>query len=264
MVVAAAFVLGGCGGGRRVTLPTGAGTPFPGYAAAYAQAVEPCKDVRSFAGVLNLSGHVGDERLRGRVDAGFAEPARMRLEGLPPALAFGRPIFILVARGDEATLLLPRDRRVLSGPPPEAIIDALTGVALSADELRAAITGCGFGVISPERGVAFDQGWAMVENGGVRIWLRQVAGVWQAAASARGGLEIRYEEYDGRLPSRIRIATAPGAPGAAADIGLRVSDVDVNLDLGTDVFTVEIPDGAMPLTLEELRRSRPSSARSGG
>ena len=259
LIVAAALLAAvGCGS-RRVSLPGGQGTPFAEFEHAYAEATAACRDVRTFAGVLHLSGRVGDDRLRGRVDAGFAEPGRIRLEGLPPALAFGRPIFILVGRGEHATLLLPRDQHMLSGERAEVIIDALTGVALTADELRAAVTGCGFGTLTPQRGVAYEGGWLMVEDGEARSWLRQRPdGAWQSVAGSRGPIEIRYEEYQGSLPSRIRITNAPGAQGPAADIGLRLSDVDINTELGPDVFTVEIPDDAMPLTLDELRRSRPS------
>ena len=81
--------------------------------------------------------------LRGRIDAGLAAPAQVRLEGFPP-LSFGaKPFFVMVARGDEATLLLPRDGRVLRGSPPPAIIEALAGVSLAAAELRSVLAGCG-------------------------------------------------------------------------------------------------------------------------
>jgi len=43
-----------------------------------------------------MSGRAGRQKVRGRVVAGFARPASMRLEGVAP---FGPPAFILVARG---------------------------------------------------------------------------------------------------------------------------------------------------------------------
>jgi hypothetical protein len=44
--------------------------------------------------------------------SGFERPGSLRLEGVAP---FGSPAFILAARAGRATLLLPRDNRVLSG-----------------------------------------------------------------------------------------------------------------------------------------------------
>jgi hypothetical protein len=237
-------------------LPGGAGTPFPDYAAAYAQATEQCRGVRTYAGVLDLSGRAADARLRGRIHAGFAAPGQIRLEGTPPALAFGRPIFILVGRADDAMLILPRDRRVLTGAPTSAIIEALAGVALTADELRAAISGCGLGVVEPSGARAYENGWIAVEAGETTTWLRNNNGTWQPVATVRGPLEIRYEEFDGAYPSRIRIRTAPAASQATADIRLRASDVDINTELGPEVFREEVPLDATPITLEELRRSR--------
>jgi hypothetical protein len=45
--------------------------------------------------------------------------------------------------------------------------------------------------------------------------------------------------------------------GADADITLRVSELEMNKPLDPAVFKLAIPDGAQPLTLEELRRAGP-------
>jgi hypothetical protein len=250
---------GGCAA-RPPALPGGPGAPYADYATAYAQATERCRAVRTFAGVLNLSGRVSGTRIRARIDAGFASPGRIRLEGLPPALAFGRPIFVLVGTADESLLVLPRDKRVLTGEPTERIIEALAGVELTAEELRAAVSGCGFGTVEPQGARAYENGWIAVEAADSTTWLRNVQGAWQPVAVVRGPVEIRYEEFAGSYPSRIRIRTAPLGSGAQADLAFRISDVDINTELGPEVFRVDVPADATPLTLDELRRSRPGSA----
>src|SRR5436190_628047 len=82
-------------------------------------------------------GRAGSAKLSARIDAGFATPARLRLEGFPRIAFGGKPFFVLVASGSDATLVLTRDGRVLRGAPPSAIIEALTGVALEPDDMRA-------------------------------------------------------------------------------------------------------------------------------
>src|SRR5215210_713880 len=116
-----------CAPPSRPSLPSGAGTPFPGFATAYEQATVECAGVRTITAELVLSGKAGDTKLRGRINAGFAAPGDMVLEGLAP---FGKPAFVLSARAEDATLVLPRDERVLRGAPASAIVEALAGVAL--------------------------------------------------------------------------------------------------------------------------------------
>jgi hypothetical protein len=258
------FILfAGCAA-RPPALPGGPGAPFADYAAAYAEATARCRGVRTFAGVLDLSGRASGTRIRARINAGFASPDRIRLEGLPPALAFGKPIFVLVGQPDGAMLVLPRDRRVLTGEPTERIIEALAGVALTAEELRAAVSGCGFGIVEPQGARAYENGWIAVDAGETTMWLRHAGGSWQPAAAVRGSVEIRYEEFSSAYPGRIRIRTAPAGSGEPSDLTLRVSDVDINTELGPEVFRETIPEGATPLTLEELRRSRPGSSNDAG
>ena len=255
-IAVAALVLSAACARGVPSLPGGAGTPFGDFATAYEQATARCRQVRTFAGVLGMSGRAGDQPVRGSVDAGFAEGGRIRLEGKPPALAFGKPIFILAGRGGDATLVLPRDNRVLPGAPTQDIIEALAGISLTADELRTAVTGCGFGIVSPTAARSYPNGWLALEAGETTIWLRNINGAWTPAAAVRGPLEIRYDEVNGPYPGRIRIRTAPIGGAVAADLTLRVSEVDVNIELGPEAFTVAIPEGAGPLTLDELRRSR--------
>ena len=112
---------------------------------------------------MALSGKAGRTRLRGRVDAGFGVPSRMRLEGRAP---FGRPILILTSEQDRAVLTLPRDGRVLTGATAAEIVEALAGVPLDADALRTIVSGCGIAVAdAPTEGRSERGGLAAVTLG---------------------------------------------------------------------------------------------------
>jgi hypothetical protein len=236
---------------RLARLPTGGSTPFPEYAAAYAQATELCRDVRTMRAVLGVSGRAG-RRLRANIDAGFEAPARVRLE-LP---APGRPIFIFVARGESGTLLLPRDERVLRDAPPADTLEALAGVRLGPEDLRRIVAGCGILESPPSGGRAFGDDWAAIDGAGATGWLRRIDGAWRLVAATRDALEVQYLDYVAGRPQTIRLRAELDA-GASTDLTIRLSQVDVNEPLEAEVFEVEIPAGTTPMTLEELRRSGP-------
>jgi hypothetical protein len=241
----------------RVTLPSGTGTPFPDFAAAYTQATAECRAVRTMSASLSLSGRAGSTKLAARIDAGFAEPGRLRLEGYPRVNFGGKPFFVLVASGPTATLVLTRDGRVLRGAAPSAIIEALAGVALEPDELRALVSGCALGAGQPSAGRSFGKGWASVDAGDSTAFLRQLEGQWRVIAASRGSLTIEYSNFAGGRPSTAHLHTTP-APGVApADLTLRISQVEINTPLDDGVFNVDVPRDAVPLTLEELRRAGP-------
>ena len=237
---------------RLAPLPTGPGTDFPGFVQAYAQATEWCRNVRTMRAVLRISGRAAGDRFRASLDAGFEAPGKMRLE-LP---APGKPFFTLVAAEDRATLLLAREGRVLVNAPPAATLEALAGVALGSEELRTIVAGCGFGVGKPTGGRSFDPAFAAVDEGSTVSYLQQVDGRWQLAAAVRGPLDVRYADFAGGRPSTIRLRTS-GSATAATDLTVRLSQVDINEPLAAEVFQVDIPPDAVPLTLDELRQAGP-------
>lgn len=236
---------------KAPTLPSGGGSPFPGFASAHAQATDGCAGVQTISAVMSLSGRAGTQRLRGRIDAGLEAPDRIVLEGVAP---FGRPFFVLAGSGREATLVLPRDGRFLTGAAPEAIVDAMTGVSLNPAELRMVLAGCGIPGGQPASGQSFDGGWASIDAGDTTLWLRQIDGRWRVAASTRPSLAVHYADFGASRPAtvRIRVSVAEGA-----DLTLRLGDVDVNVPLDPAVFTLAVPPGATPITLDELRRGGP-------
>jgi hypothetical protein len=248
------LVVGGCAA-KRVALPSGAGTPFPGFAAAHEQAVSDCREVKTLTASLGLSGRAGQTKLRGHIDAGFAAPASVRLEGFPPLSFGGRPVFILVARANDATLVLPRDRRVLRGAPPAAIVEALSGVPLGPGELRLAIAGCGLTSADASAGRTYGNGWSAVDVGGATAFLRQIDGRWRVVAATRESLTLEYSDFASGRPGTVRLRTAPSNGGS--DVILRLSQVELNAPLEPAVFEVEVPRDADPMTLEELRRAGP-------
>ncbi|HET7617837.1 MAG TPA: hypothetical protein VFK20_04960 [Vicinamibacterales bacterium] len=240
---------------KAPVLPSGAGTPFPGFEAAYAEATASCRAIRTFSAAMALSGRAGGTKLRGRIDAGFAAPDRARLEGVPP---FGRPVFILVAGDGHGTLLLPRDQRVIRDAPPAEIVEALAGIPLGAADLRAAVTGCGLSVNgSAVRGRTYSDGWSAVDLDTGTAFLKRDTGAWRLAAATRGSITLVYggDARAGR-PETVRLRATDGAR-TLADLTLRLSQVDVNVPLGDAVFRLDVPPDADPMTLDELRRAGP-------
>ncbi len=200
--------------------------------------------------------------MRGTVLAGFERPGSLRLEGVAP---FGPPAFILVARTGTATLLLPRDDRVLTGVSAPDILNALAGLRVDADTLRAILTGCIAGDPDPRAGRGYSNGWLAVDIAeGATAYLREDQGTYRIVAGRVAGLDVTYERFEGGMPREIALRSASGAAdgghtsdSVALDLGLALSQVTVNTDLKPAAFQVGVPPDAVPLTLDELRRTGP-------
>lgn len=258
VVALSSLVLFNACAARQLRLPTDTGAPWADAAAVHAQIVKDCGGVRTFSAELGLAGRAGRDRLRGRVLAGFARPASMRLEGVAP---FGAPAFILTARGDTAILLLPRDDRVLRGERAEEILGALAGVSLAPADLMAVLTGC---VVAPGEGPAprvtggrlHRDGWASIElDGDATLYLQQEGGRWQLRAARRGPWQIEYRDWQGAFPRTVRLRST--GRDREVDLTAEVSQLETNVDLDPAAFTVDIPRDATPMTLEELRDAGP-------
>src|SRR4051812_29304113 len=157
--------------------------------------------------------------MRGRVIAGFARPASMRLEGVAP---FGPPAFILASRDGTAALLLPRDMpRVLRGAKPEDILGALTGVALAPADLQAILTGCVRPAPRAPAGRRHPNGWASLDlAGGATLYLQPAspkpvggggATGWVLRAARRAGWQIEYPAWADGFPQSVRLQSDQGA-----------------------------------------------------
>jgi hypothetical protein len=247
-IILSTIVLTACGP-RRIALPSGPGTPLPDYAAPFSSARAACEAARTFQAELALSGRAAGQRLRGRVHAGLI-PGALRLEGIAP---FGSPVFILVAEGLRGTLLLLRDRRVLEDAPPEEILNALVGIRLGADDLRAMLSGCVRAAAEPASGRGYGADWIAVDlAAGGTVYLQRQGGTWRIVAGRYGGLEIDYTAFQGERPSQVALR------GTDLDLAVALNQVEVNADLPRDqLVSVKVPPGLSPLTLEELRRAGP-------
>jgi outer membrane lipoprotein-sorting protein len=246
-------------GPRTLQLPQGPGQPFPEYKETFAAAGAGCRDVRTLTAEAAVSGTVGGNKVRGRVLVGFERPGRIRLEGVAP---IGAPAFILVADAGRAALLMPRTREVLTDQPPELVLEALVGVALTPDVLQAALAGCVAPDPQPTSGSRYSDGWARVDlNGGATAFLRQEGGRWRILAGTLPMVAVEYEfDASNRIPRTVRLRAAADE-GAGATLRLSLSQVEVNAPIAAKAFTLTIPSGAVPITLADLRQSGPLGER---
>ena len=188
-----------------ITLPQGSSTPISAHEEILSAAVDRCRSVRTMELLLALSGHAGGRGLRGRIRAALARPGSLRLEGVS---LFGAPGFILVARPSTATLVLPRDRRVVADASAADLLEVLAGVSLGPDDFRAVLTGC----LVPEprsvEGRAYGDEWIAVDlEGGATVYLREIDGVPAVVAGTRGPLTVEYAEHTRGIPRRVRVQT---------------------------------------------------------
>jgi hypothetical protein len=258
-LLAAAFASASCGA-RPLTLPAGPGGPASDAGLAVAEATAACRLALTITADIRVSGSVGGRRLRGRIAAGLAAPSSARLEAVAP---FGQPVFIFVATGEDAMLLFPREDRVLAHGRPDEVLEAVAGVPVDAFELRNVVTGC---TTAPDVAEArgFGDEWRVVPDGPNHAYFRRdrPPAPWRLVATIhRAGSpdawRAEYREFRDGLPRAIRLTSAD--PGRF-DLKLSLSDVDVNMPLGPEVFRLQVPDTAVPMTLAELRQSGPLRA----
>jgi hypothetical protein len=248
-------------------LPTGTGAPAADAADAIADATAACRNVSTFSAEIAVSGSIGGQRLRGRLLVGLASPASARIEAVAPV---GAPVFIFVASGQDATVLLPRDNRVLEHGPAGSVLEAVAGVPLDPADLKAALTGCAQAP-DPAHGRSLGDDWRVVPDGPTELYLHRDRKTlrWQVAAavhrgrgaspsassessSERGEWRAEFRDVQDGLPRSIHFAG-----GQRFDLNLSLSQVSLNEPLGAEVFRVEIPPSAEPITLDELRHARP-------
>jgi hypothetical protein len=209
---------------RGPVRPGGTAADDPAALTALAGATVHCSPLRTATTEIRLSGRAGPQRIRARLLAGFAEPASVRLEALAP---FGAPALVLAADGTATTLYFPREKQVLREAPVASVLEALTGLALDAAELRRMIFGC----LRDGVPVAADyRGWQIDYAGHVSGVARQV---------------------------RVRRAVAAGPIDLLATLG----EVEMNIDLDPRAFVVDVPADAVGISLGDLRQSSPLTAR---
>jgi hypothetical protein len=272
VVVLAAVAASSCAA-SLIRLPAGPGAPAPDAREALAEATRACHAVSSMTADASVSGSAGGRRLRARLSLGVQSPASARLEAVGP---FARPVFTLAARGEAATLLLHDDNRIIDGAPPQAVLEALTGVPLDAAGLRDALTGClspgtppggpgpsnveGPG-LSKVEGRQVGEDWRVLQDGSHSIYLnrnprtapwRLVAAVHRPGDASEWRAE--YRDFVDGLPRTVRLVSSDRN---RFNLRLDLRDVELNPRLPAEAFEVKVPPSAQPITLDELRRAGP-------
>jgi hypothetical protein len=260
LVIALWFATAACAP-RLMKLPSGPGTPAPDFAAALTEATRTCTGITSLTAELGVSGSVGGQRVRARLAGGFAPPS-VRLEAAAP---FGAPLFIFVANASDATLLLPRDGRVVEHGQPAELLAAVAGVSLGPSDLAHTLTGCAH-PDTPDRPMAVGDNWRTSAGaGGAKIYLHRdgPAAPWRIASvsypgeGTQGGWRADYDQFRDGLPRVIRLVSADGR---RFNLELALSQLETNVELKPEVFRIDIPPDAQRITTEELRRSGPLGA----
>jgi len=253
-VVAAGALAAACGGALSVTLPEGEATPAPEAVRHFTQATAACAVTSRFSAELAVSGRLGRDRVRGRLLAATDREGRVRLEAVS---GFGSPFFILASDGEAVVLFLPRDGRVLRHAVLAEVLDALAGLALDGRDLHALLTGCLVPDAEPANGRRLDRRFEVVDLGPGRLAvLRDGApGVaWRLVSGQVGALRVAYGRFVGGRPRALRIAAGAAAGGRAVGLALELSQVEIDAPIDPRAWSVEVPPGAAPLALDELRR----------
>jgi hypothetical protein len=255
VVPAALAVYATACGAPLMKLPSGPGAAASDAAGVLADATTACRAVSTISADLAASGSVGGQRLRGHLLTGLAAPASARLEAVAPV---GPPLFIFVATNDDATLLLPREDRILEHGPPAAVLEAVAGVPVDARELRETLTGCP--PAGAPSGRAFGADWRSVSIGSTDAYLhrdRKLAR-WQLVAAvhrpASGEWRAEYRDFQAGLPRAVHLVSADGT---RFNVRLILTQVALNEPLGAEVFRVEIPRSAVRISIDDLRHARP-------
>lgn len=236
--------------------PIGASTPDPAAVEAFTKATASCQGLRSMSGALRLSGRAGSQKLRGTLLTGLSAPASIRVELVAP---FGQPGFLLAGQDNRATLFIPRENRVLRDAEVPALLERLTGLNLSASDLRLIVTGCLAESPAPGDGKSFAGDWQSVtlaspgSSGPITAYLRPVNGARVVVAADYGAWRVDYANPMNGYPRGVRIRSADGT----VDLSAAIDDLAINAGLEAAAFSLNVPTDAVPMSLDDLRSVAP-------
>jgi hypothetical protein len=252
-MLAAALCASGCAA-RGFAPPTGPGQVDTTLGDAFSASMARCTGLRSIAAEVALSGRVDGRKVRGRLQIGLTRDGGVRVEAVAP---FGAPMFTIAGRPDGGVLWLPRSKETVRATPAE-LLDSLTGLSLSPSGLFEILTACPAeddAVVKTERFASPDLARATYRLG-TMIWWRPGTAPVRPLAAQREGATVEYGAFAGDRPQSLKLRAAPGTGGTPrADLTLAVSQVETNVALGPEAFTLDVPVGAHVLTLAELRQA---------
>lgn len=256
LALVAALVTASCGT-PLMKLPAGPGSLAADAANVLSEATATCRGVATISAELAVRGTVGGRRVRGRLLVGLAAPASAYLEAPAP---FGSPLFIFAAQDDNATVLLPRDRRVLEHGQPAQVLESVAGVPLDPSALRMTLTGCIDGLPAGE-GHALDGGWRKISESSRDLYVRRERRTdpWRLVAVVHRPPDepewrAEYRDFAGNLPRSVRLTSMDAG---RFDLRLALSQVDINMPLDAETFRLRVPAGSVPMSMEELRDAGP-------
>jgi hypothetical protein len=231
--------------------PAGPGEPFPDASAAWAEATRACRGASTYAASVRVHGRVARESLSATI---ITTVTRADQVALSVPVMFGAPAFVLGGRADNATLWLPRDKRVLTARADE-IVEALTGLKLGPRGLLAMLSGC-VGEADAVTASARYGAMGAITTAGGRMFLEQRDGRWRVMRGWTGNLLVEYLQIDGDWPRALRITTDTGHTPAVA-LTMTMDQIDVNVPPDAKAFIVDASADSTPMTLDDLRAAGP-------
>lgn len=250
-IVPVALVASGCAA-RVFTPPTGPSEPFVDAPAVWTQVTAACRDAQRYVAQLRVHGWAAtrDQRMASTIAAAVTSHDDLFLE---MQVIMGTTVLQMAGQKGQATVLLPRDERVLRAPTRD-IVAALTGLQWGGRELLDVLSGC---VATPEGEVTGARigGLLRVDlSPSSRAWLRQRGGQWQLEAAQIGDWTVQYAFYESRWPTDVRVTSTGATP---LDLRFTVSQINVNIDLPPSTFTLNVPERFISMTIDELRSIGP-------
>jgi hypothetical protein len=243
-----------CAGRAAFVVPGGPGTLAPEAAAIWTPIAESCRSISSYRSEFALTGQIGTQRIRGLASAklytALAATGHIGLE----ANVSGQLLFRLGGDADKAVLLL-RDQNRVAAAPPDEILEALIGVPVNPARLLAIVSGCVTTAASIERTARHNEVLEIVTDDAT-VYLTSVGTGWQVRAGRFADVSVDYFAFERGLPRDFRLSSS-GPDKASVSLDLRVQVVQTNVTLDPALFRVTMPEGAMPISLDELRRAGP-------
>lgn len=249
-IVPVALVASGCAA-RVFTPPVGPASPLPEAPAVWTQLTASCRDAQRYVAELRVQGWVGtrDQRISRTLHGAVTRNDDVFLE----LLIVGTTVFQMAGQQGEATILLPRDERVLRAPTRD-IVEALTGLQWGGRELLDVLTGCVAAPVGEVTGERIGTSARITLAPDTHVWLHERGGEWELKAAKIADWLVEYPVFEGRWPRDVRVTSTGATP---LDLRFTVSQVNVNIDLPPTTFALNVPERFVPMTIEELRSLGP-------